>query len=247
MTGPAGAFTLTGLQLVIGTFSVMWGNTIVYPVINRGHYRAATWALFPLIILIAFALPNGTVVWGLAAGVLSAAFLAAVYLERPLGERTIGALASAAGAAAMIASVGSVCSSNCEILAVHALAGALALGTVTHAMVLGHWYLNQPRLPIEPLRGAARIMLVAAAISVLIGVAMRSALVERTVAGGMLAFSGSGYWLGWLLLMSGVLVLGGMVYSTVKRRSTQSATGLLYVAIMPAVVAQFVFNLLALP
>jgi hypothetical protein len=247
LTGPVGAFTLTGLQLLIGTFGVMWGNTILYPVINRGHYRAATWALFPLILVMALTLPSGTVVLGLAAGVLSAAFLAAVYLERPLGEKTIGALASAAGVGAMFASVGSKCSTGCEVAAIHALAGGFLLGTVTHAMVLGHWYLNQPRLPIEPLKGATTLLLSSAAISVVIGLATRSSLVGGTVAGSMLPFSSSGYWWGWLLLMAGVLALGAMIYSTVKRRSTQSATGLLYVAIMPAVVAQFVVNLLALP
>lgn len=246
MTGPVGAFTLTGLQLVIGTFGVMWGNTILYPVIGRGHYRSATWAVFPLILLISFTLPNWTVVLGLAAGVLSAGFLAAVYLERPLGERTIGALASAAGIGAMLASVGSRCSGECEIASVHALAGGLLLGTVTHAMVLGHWYLNQPRLPIEPLKSAVRIMLAGAALSVVIGLVTRASLVSGTVAGSMLGFSSPAYWWAWLLLMGGVLILGSMVYSTVKRRSTQSATGLLYVAIMPAAVAQFVVNLLAL-
>lgn len=247
MTGPAGAFLLAGLQVLIGTFAVMWSNLLVYRVVDRGHYRSATWVLFPLILGIAFLLPEDVLFHSLATALLAALFLAAIYSQRPGLEWSSGALASLLGAWLIVASTTNSCTANCGMTAIHALGGAFLLGALTHAMVLGHWYLNQPRLPMEPLRGATRLLLGSAFLMAGLGVATRSFLVQGAAPGSVIAFSSAGYWWTWLLLMAGVGVLGGMVSSTVRSRSTQSATGLLYVAIIPALVAQFVLNLLALP
>lgn len=246
MTGPAGAFALTGLEILDGTFFVLWGNMLVYPMVDRGHYRSATWVLFPLMAGIAFLLPSHSIVLGLAVAIFAALFLIAVYLQRPLLEKGLGAVALGLGVWTVLAAALSDCPGDCFGTGVHALAGSLMLGGVTHAMVLGHWYLNQPRLPIEPLKGAARLLLTATGASIGAGIATRSSLVEGAPVPGLLAFSASGWWWAWLLLQCGVLVLGFMVASTVRSRSTQSATGLLYVAIIPALVAQFILNLLVL-
>lgn len=225
----------------------MWLTMVIYPVIDRGHYRSATWAIFPMMLGVSFALPGSTRLIGLATAVCAALFLAAIYSQRLLLEWSIGALASLLGSGLMIAGATSSCNRGCAAIAAHAVLGGLMVGAVTHAMVLGHWYLNQPRLPIEPLLGATRIMLVSAVLAIAAGATDRAALVRGQIVGGILAFSGAGYWWTWLLLMIGILVLGMMVRATVRTRSTQSATGLLYVAIIPAIVAQFVLNLLALP
>src|SRR5216683_548993 len=127
-----------------------------------------------------------------------------------------------------------------------AVAGTFFLGAVTHAMVLGHWYLNQPRLPIEPLKGATWIMLASFAAAGLAGILTRGRLL-RAVLPGLVAFSASGYWWAWVLLLAGTIVLGLMVRSTVWARSTQSATGLLYIAMITAIGAQFLVSLLVAP
>jgi hypothetical protein len=237
-----GVFTLVGLELLVGTFVLMWVTLLVWRVVDRGHYRAATWVLFPLQAALAFALGRDLRIAVLVTAGAMALFLGAVYTRRPLLEWITGGLASAAGLW-VVSQVG-VDGCGCGAGAPQAFAGALFLGAVTHGMTLGHWYLNQPRLPIEPLRGAGRILLGSIVVSLVAGLASRPQLIRARIGGGLLAFSGAGYWWAWLLLLAGTGVLAMMVRATVATRSTQSATGLLYIAMVTAIGAQFVLTLL---
>ncbi|MGH7494805.1 MAG: hypothetical protein ACREOO_20730 [bacterium] len=120
------------------------------------------------------------------------------------------------------------------------LASALLLGTVMSAMITGHWYLVNRRLTIQPLRIATvlflgatvlRLVLVIAVVSVL--ALSRETLVSQA-AQALLQFSGQGwlFWLRFAIGLIGPLVFGGMIYATVKIRSTQSATGMLYATVV---------------
>jgi hypothetical protein len=244
VSGAAAALRLIGLQLLIGTFVIMWGSMLVYRAIDRGHYRAATWVIFPLTLALALVLPGDTRPLGFLAGALMAVFLAAVYSHRPLLEVASGGAASAAGLLLVTASVALNCEVACGLVLAHVLTGTLLMGAVTHGMVLGHWYLNQPRLPIEPLKGASRLILASIAASLLLGVATQGRLIEGSIASAVIVLSATSYWWVWLLLMLAIAVFALMIRSTVWIRSTQSATGLLYVAMIPAMAAQFVINLL---
>lgn len=242
---PANALALVALELLVGTFVLMWISMLVWKVIDRGHYRATTWVVFPFTIALGFALPASLrpAAWATAAAQVG--FLVAVYSQRPLLEWAIGALAGATGVW-LVAQAGlRSCATACVSGAVQALIGTAFLGAVTHGMVLGHWYLNQPRLPIEPLKGSTRIMLGALGGSLLAGLADRADLVQGVVPAAVLAFSAASYWWTWLLLLAGTGLLALAVRSTVWSRSTQSATGLLYIAVIVALGAQFIISLLA--
>jgi len=182
--------------------------------------------------------------FGLSASI--AAFLLAVYSQRPLLEWICGGLAFLASLL-LVGSAGHLgCSRSCLFFEVHAFVGMVLMGVVTHAMVLGHWYLNQARLPIEPLRDQTAGLFAALGLSLVVGLTTREHLLSGVVRGGLLAISTGAYWWTWLLLIAGTVVLGFMVWATVKQRSTQSATGLLYIAIVTALSAQFILNLLVL-
>jgi hypothetical protein len=243
--GPAGAFVLVGLETLVGTFVLMWVTMLVWRAVDRGHYRAAAYCLVALVAALTFALPRDLRTEGLALAGLMAAFLVAVYTQRPLLELATGGLASALGIW-LILQGGSRTCGGCGDGVTLAVAGTFFLGAVTHAMVLGHWYLNQPRLPIEPLKGATWIMLASLGAAGLAGIATRGRLL-RAVLPGLVAFSASGYWWAWLLLLAGTVVLALMVRATVWARSTQSATGLLYIAMITAIGAQFLVSLLVAP
>lgn len=245
MRGPAGAFVLVGLETFAGTFVLMWITMLVWRVVDRGHYRAAAYCLVPLVVAISFALPRNLRTEGFVLAGLMAAFLVAVYTQRPLLEVATGALASGLSVWLILQSGSRTCGGCTDGIAL-AVAGAFFLGAVTHAMVLGHWYLNQPRLPIEPLKGATWIMLASLAAAGLAGFASRGRLL-RAVLPGLVAFSASGYWWAWVLLLVGTIVLALMVRATVWARSTQSATGLLYIAMITAIGAQFLVSLLVAP
>ena len=245
MRGPAGAFVLVGLETFAGTFVLMWITMLVWRVVDRGHYRAAVYVLVPLVVAISFALPRSLRTVGFVLAGLMLAFLVAVYNQRPLLEVGTGAAASLLSVWLILQGGSKACGGCSDGIAL-AIVGAFFLGAVTHAMVLGHWYLNQPRLPIEPLKGATWIMLASFAAAAAAGVATRGRLL-RAVLPGLVAFSAGGYWWAWVLLLAGTAVLGLMVKATVWDRSTQSATGLLYIAMITAIGAQFLVSLLVAP
>lgn len=236
MRGAGGAFTLISVQLLVGTFAFLWATMLLYRFINRGYYRSAVWVLAPMQFLLALVLPRDIERWGFAAAAAMSLFLAAVYSQRPLLEWLMGSVATAVGVWLLVmASADSV---------IHALTGMMVLGGVTHAMVLGHWYLNQARLPIAPLKHATRVLFAVLGSSLVLGIATRSDLIRGSIRGGIIVFSSSTYWLTWLLLLAATAFIGVLVSATVKTRSTQSATGLLYLAIVTALGAQFMLNLL---
>jgi hypothetical protein len=121
------------------------------------------------------------------------------------------------------------------------------LGAVTTAMLLGHWYLNTPTMKLEPLR---RLI-------VLIGIAV---ILRAIVSGGGLALeigmhpsAPSASWNRWLLFVGlrwlagifGVGLLAGLTWQTLKIPNTQSATGILYAAMILALIGELVSHLLS--
>lgn len=246
MRGPGAAFVVVALQLVVGTFVWMWISMMAWKAIGRGHYRALMWTLFPAMLALAFALPPVLRLHAFVEAGLLGAFLAAVYSQVPLLEQAGGALTSASGLGLAARTGLLACAGDCRLLGpAQALAGSLFVGAVTHGMVLGHWYLNQPRLPIEPLRAATGILFGSMLPPLALGLWARGLLLEGAAPGGVLAVSADGYWWAWLVLLAATALLGLMIRSTVRSRSTQSATGLLYVAMIPALGAQFLLGLLA--
>lgn len=244
MTGPKGAFTLVALQLLIGAFVLMWVASLRFRFISRGYYRSTAWVLWPLMAALSFALPTELRLWSLVTPAAFVLYLLAVYSQRPALEWFSGAVASGAGVWLVAQAGAETCPGDCWLGVLHAAVGALLVGGVTHGMVLGHWYLNQARLPIEPLREQCWIIFGATAAGGAAGILTRSELIRGPVPGGLLTFSPSSYWWAWALLLGATAALSSMVWATVKSRSTQSATGLLYIATVTVLAAQFILDLL---
>ena len=114
-------------------------------------------------------------------------------------------------------------------------AGALTLGAVTVAMIWGHWYLVNPRLPEGPLNemtllslGAIVLELVVTAINaaVPVGAALGSDALLAVDLPENPAF--------WLRVGVGLIfpaLLAFMAYKSSTERAMMSATGLLYIAV----------------
>jgi len=115
------------------------------------------------------------------------------------------------------------------------LTSALLLGAATAAMVLGHWYLVVLDLPISALRRLTVLLIVAlAARSFVVGFALigpvHEGLVDaRLVAAGLWSPDGVFVWMRLLFGIAGPISLLWFIWKTVEIRSTQSATGILYV------------------
>lgn len=122
------------------------------------------------------------------------------------------------------------------------LTSAALLGAATTAMLLGHSYLIAPAMSIQPLRH----MLVALGVS--LGIRMVLTGVGLWLWTGR-ASTGNLELLLWLSVRWGIgflgpMVLGWMVWETVKIRSTQSATGILYVVVILCFLGELTSQLL---
>jgi protein NrfD len=115
------------------------------------------------------------------------------------------------------------------------LSSILLLGAATAAMVLGHWYLVVLDLPISALRRLTILLAVGLAVRaavvglVLVGPVHAGVEEARAVAAGLWSPDGVFVWMRLLFGLAGPLSLLWFVWKTVEIRSTQSATGILYV------------------
>jgi hypothetical protein len=156
-----------------------------------------------------------------------------------LGEkRRAGMTFCAAGAAALAAAV--VMRGGDPRAAAAALVSGLVTGLAVHAMLLGHWYLNAPGMRVDALRRMIDLALGAWAVQVAIaatGLFPWQPPADAT-AGALLA-------LRWLAGLVGLPVLLVMARKTLDIPNTQSATGILYVACLAAILGELTAQLLA--
>jgi hypothetical protein len=119
----------------------------------------------------------------------------------------------------------------------------LLLGTTFAAMLLGHWYLNAPGMELAPLRRLISAAAGAVAAQALVsgaGLTMELSL-EPDVTLAWLLF----VLLRWSFGLFGLAGLLWMSYQTLKIPNTQSATGILYVAVIGAFVGELAAVLLS--
>lgn len=175
------------------------------------------------------------------------------FVQRSRTDRpgaAIGAAATTAGFGTLVA--GAALLENWAPLAatLQLVAGAALLGAVTNGMLLGHWYLNQPGLKPWALARLTTLSLVALAVSVGLGLAFAGRLSSASTEGaafGVESFGdsfGLAFYLVWLALMGLTAAIVWMARRCVRIRSIQSATGLYYVALLTAGVAEFLVRYL---
>jgi protein NrfD len=115
------------------------------------------------------------------------------------------------------------------------LSSIVLLGAAATAMVLGHWYLVVLDLPIDALRRLTVLLAVGLALrAAVVGLAMMGPVhagydAVLRVASGLWSPDGVFVWMRLLFGIAGPLSLLWFVWKTVEIRSTQSATGILYV------------------
>ncbi len=126
------------------------------------------------------------------------------------------------------------------------LTSILMLGSVTYAMVMGHWYLVTPKLSEKPLKYALYFSW--AFLAIKLGWTVYGYLEAPEFFSEMTA-SGGGYAFNWMMLTMrigwGYVVLGIMsifAYRLVAMRSIQSATGMLYAMTFFVFVSELISN-----
>ena len=129
------------------------------------------------------------------------------------------------------------------------LSSAALLGSACTAMILGHWYLVIPSLQVGHLQAIVKVHIVS--------IIVRIVVVAAAVFGGialwqsgfrhyMMSIDGIFFWQRVLFGLAGPLLLSYLTWETAKIRSTQSATGILYVDFFTVVVGEVLAKYLLL-
>jgi len=125
------------------------------------------------------------------------------------------------------------------------ISSSLVLGSITTAMLLGHWYLNTPTMKLWPLQRLVLLMAAAIGIRMLFSGLGAGLEASRMSMAGNLTLS----WLvflslRWLAGLIGTLGLTWMTWLTLKIPNTQSATGILYAAMLLAFIGELTAQLM---
>ena len=129
-------------------------------------------------------------------------------------------------------------------LGLHAVVSALVLGAGILAMMLGHWYLVTPKLSITPLKRYAAfyiLLTVFTALELVASYFLYVGSVEKpaTLAGQLLVHEEIFFVLfraAWGSMVP--LGLAYWIWETVKMKSTQSATGILYASMVATMIGE---------
>jgi protein NrfD len=126
------------------------------------------------------------------------------------------------------------------------LTSALMLGGACTAMILGHWYLVIPSMEVSYLQSIVKGHIASMlGRMVVVGAAVWFAMATWQVDSGLPSFrhyimsvDGIFFWQRVLFGLAGPAVLSYLTWETAKIRSTQSATGILYVDFFTVVVGE---------
>jgi hypothetical protein len=122
------------------------------------------------------------------------------------------------------------------------ITSGLLLGTTMAAMLLGHWYLNAPGMELAPLRRLLIAMAVAVALQATlcgIGLALEASHAALSTQDWLFLL------LRWSFGLIGIVILIVLTWKTLEIPNTQSATGILYVAVMGVFVGETMSLLLS--
>ena len=130
---------------------------------------------------------------------------------------------------------------------------AFLLGGACTAMILGHWYLVIPSLEVSHLQSIVKFHMVSMVVRVVVvGAAIAAAIASWEPGLGpnfsryIFSIAGIFFWQRILFGLAGPAVLSYLTWETAKIRSTQSATGILYVDFFTVVVGEVLAKYLLL-
>jgi hypothetical protein len=249
---------LTGASGVVALFLLEWGAgwvaaatwTQSWFVVSRGHFKITAYCALVLAVLAVFAYGNAAdaplprnLVIAFAVGTLL--YLLVQYSRTDWPGVVVGAVVTAIGLAALVASAADLPGWPAALAGAGLVTGMGLMGAVTNGMMLGHWYLNQPGLKpwaLARLTGLGIAVTAACAAAALAGAGRLTSSSTRGAVLGIPGF-GDSFGVAFFAVGLGLLAFTGAIVWMARRcvriRSIQSATGLYYVALLTAGVAEF--------
>ncbi len=207
--------------------------------VTSGYFRVHLWVVLGLntfasvlLLLVPESVPHARriVVFTMLAGLLSYMGSVLWLYELPRAGRC--ALISVAALNLIAAAMTGSSPGNAWPWAVwiDTVTSGLLLGTSIAAMLLGHWYLNTPTMKLEPLQRL--ILLIGLSVFVRAGVSSVGCFLNLQADPAWPLINSILLALRWLPGLIGVLAMAIMSWQTLKIPNTQSATGILYVAVI---------------
>lgn len=227
------------------SFGMAAGMAIVPPrQVTSGYYRNhlyVTLGLTALASLVSRVAAPGAFWWAAAAAIFSYVGSVCWLYEKPkLGVALLVGVASMAIIGALQLNFGPAASQSgaatidqptlAEALRwLQPISSGLLLGTTMAAMLLGHWYLNAPGMELAPLRRLLLAMVAATALQMSVcgtGLALNAMHMDLTTQQWLFVL------LRWSFGLAGLPLIIWLVWKTLEIPNTQSATGILYVAVI---------------
>lgn len=197
----------------------------------------------------------GDLAWAASALAMALVIAYLAVLRLPGGREGKALLGAATGAAVGAAALdGSATARQGEpawIFGVGALAAAALIGLAIVTMILGHWYLVRRRLPVGHLIRFSRLLagaIGARAAMLFAGLLILGAGSPQGLGGflgGVAVDRGFFFWQRVFFGILGPAAFAYMVHQTARLGSTQSATGILYIAVLFVVIGEFLARYLA--
>ncbi len=241
-------------------------------VVATGRVEQIAWWFLRLIVLIAFAIACGVTIWALRRGGLESATagvwatrmgvavalaaMAAVFMA-PFATRMVwafrfvcglggllGLSAACISLTARVGNAGELPLVATTVIIIGQVLGAMILGSVTIAWVLGHAYLTASKMTIAPLRHFSRMLswAVTTRIAFLVLSLGAAWIVGHDARPPVLGQLGGAWLIVFLRVGVGLVGVGALAYMVldcVRRRATQSATGILYFGSIFAYIGEF--------
>jgi hypothetical protein len=256
-------FLLVFGQLAVGGLAAL--AVPPFAVLERGFYKSSAGVFLGCAVLYLsgtldlalrgrITIGHGEIALWSAFTIAQAGYLASLWGEVGRHRARTFSLALLLGLAALSASasryrVGPLLSPAALLYPLAFVTGALALGAVATGMLLGHWYLIDLGLSLEPMRRLFRYFV--SVVVVHVGVLALTLLVMALTPGGG-ASAVTALWHDHGLLLAArfllgplaALGLGFMIHRTLQIPQTMAATGLFYIAILFVLVGELLGRLI---
>ncbi|MCP4194935.1 MAG: hypothetical protein GY768_30395 [Planctomycetaceae bacterium] len=222
--------------------------------VTSGFFRVHLWVALGLNTFVAAAValtssqtPNASWILAISIAAAIASYVGSIFWLYEMKQAGWVALLAVTlldfSGGCLVASWGAESGSPLWTNVINTLSSGLVLGFTFSAMLLGHWYLNTPSMKMAPLQRLIGLMVIAVVFRAVVslGGLVGSWSPDRFQSQAFLAFVG----LRWLAGLLGLVALAWMSWETLKIPNTQSATGILYVAVIFAFLGELTSQLLS--
>lgn len=231
------------------SFGLALGMAITSPkLVTSGYFRNhlyVTLGLTTLAALLSYSVTPGTFWYAVLAAVFSYVGSVCWLCEKSTAGRILLVVVATLALVGLMALIKPPIAISLSALLgwLAPVTSGLLLGMTMAAMLLGHWYLNSPTMELAPLR---RLILAIGAAVALQAVVSSLGLwgeiaSDATLSTRLILF----VILRWAFGLVGVGALAWMAWQTLKVPNTQSATGILYVAVIGTFVGETMALLLS--